>query len=64
VAETGRFQAVTGGTFANGVLTGTSPQNFLTLRHGGNANIGFADGHASSVPWRYGTNSIYVCAVQ
>jgi prepilin-type N-terminal cleavage/methylation domain-containing protein/prepilin-type processing-associated H-X9-DG protein len=31
--------------------------NYLTCRHNGNANCGFADGHAQLVPWGFGTNA-------
>jgi prepilin-type N-terminal cleavage/methylation domain-containing protein/prepilin-type processing-associated H-X9-DG protein len=60
VGTSGRFQAVAAGTWNNGILSGSSPHNFLTMRHDGNADIGFADGHAQAVPWWYGTNLSYV----
>jgi len=64
VAETGRFQPLSGGTWANNVLTGYTVNNWLTRRHDGNANIGFADGRADAVPWWYGTNANYVVPLQ
>jgi len=33
-----------------------NPNNWLTLRHSGHANCGFADGHVQLVPWQFGTN--------
>ncbi|HEY3862257.1 MAG TPA: hypothetical protein VGO59_10245 [Verrucomicrobiae bacterium] len=38
--------------------------NFLTVRHGGNADIGFTDGHVNNVPWWCGTNVSYVAPEQ
>ncbi|HUA65722.1 MAG TPA: prepilin-type N-terminal cleavage/methylation domain-containing protein [Alphaproteobacteria bacterium] len=35
-----------------------APNNWLTLRHSGDANCGFADGHAQLVPWQFGTNEM------
>jgi prepilin-type N-terminal cleavage/methylation domain-containing protein/prepilin-type processing-associated H-X9-DG protein len=64
VAETGRFQAVSGGTWADGILTGSAPNNYLTMRHEGKANIGYADGHMAPVPWQYGTNLNYVVGLE
>jgi prepilin-type N-terminal cleavage/methylation domain-containing protein/prepilin-type processing-associated H-X9-DG protein len=64
VAETGRFEPLAGGTWADNELTGYTVNNWLTLRHGGKANIGFADGRADLVPWWYGTNANYVVPVQ
>ena len=64
VAETGRFQPLDGGTWENGEYTGYTLNNFLTMRHNGNANIGYVDGHAASVPWWYGTNVNYVVPLQ
>jgi prepilin-type N-terminal cleavage/methylation domain-containing protein/prepilin-type processing-associated H-X9-DG protein len=60
VAQTGRFEALWYGSVVNGVLTGYSQGDFLTMRHSGKANIGFVDGHADTVPWWYGTNANYV----
>jgi prepilin-type N-terminal cleavage/methylation domain-containing protein/prepilin-type processing-associated H-X9-DG protein len=31
-------------------------QDPLTSRHGGRADVGFADGHAEAVPWQFGNN--------
>ena len=31
-------------------------QDPLTCRHGGRADVGFADGHAEAVPWQFGNN--------
>ena len=64
VAETGRFQPLSGGIWANNVLTGYTVNNWLTLRHNGNADIGFADGRVDAVPWWYGTNANYVVPLQ
>jgi len=47
-AESGRFEP----------LNGTTPDNYLTLRHNGKADLGFADGHAESEPWQFGTNAV------
>jgi prepilin-type N-terminal cleavage/methylation domain-containing protein/prepilin-type processing-associated H-X9-DG protein len=63
-AETGRFEPLAGGTWADGVYTGFTLNNFLTLRHGGNADIAFTDGHVAAVPWWYGTNTSYVVPEQ
>jgi prepilin-type processing-associated H-X9-DG protein/prepilin-type N-terminal cleavage/methylation domain-containing protein len=35
----------------------TTPKDFLTIRHGGKANLGFCDGHVESDPWTIGTNA-------
>lgn len=53
-AETGRWEPFNGSGAANnaGKLV-----NYLTCRHDGGANCGFADGHAQLVPWQFGTNS-------
>ncbi len=32
--------------------------NWLTMRHSGKADCGFADGHVESVPWQFGTNEM------
>jgi prepilin-type N-terminal cleavage/methylation domain-containing protein/prepilin-type processing-associated H-X9-DG protein len=48
VAESGRFEPTT----AAGV-----PDNYLTLRHSGNADLTFADGHVEAKPWWFGTNA-------
>ncbi|HEX4120109.1 MAG TPA: prepilin-type N-terminal cleavage/methylation domain-containing protein [Verrucomicrobiae bacterium] len=64
IAETGRFEAVSGGTWAGGKLTGAAPDNYLTMRHDGKADIGFADGRVDNVPWWYGTNTMYVVPLQ
>jgi prepilin-type N-terminal cleavage/methylation domain-containing protein/prepilin-type processing-associated H-X9-DG protein len=60
VAETGRFQPLAGGTWADGQYTGFTLNNFLTLRHDGKADVSFVDGHVEAVPWWYGTNVSYV----
>jgi prepilin-type processing-associated H-X9-DG protein len=31
--------------------------NFLTIRHKGNGNVTFADGHAQGVNWEFGTTT-------
>jgi prepilin-type processing-associated H-X9-DG protein len=75
VAETGRFQPLSGGTLsANGTLVGADPHNYLTCRHGsgknvdnasaGQANVSFGDGHVGMVPWWYCTNANYVNPIQ
>jgi prepilin-type N-terminal cleavage/methylation domain-containing protein/prepilin-type processing-associated H-X9-DG protein len=30
--------------------------DYLTMRHGGKADVGFADSHVAAVDWRFGTN--------
>jgi prepilin-type processing-associated H-X9-DG protein/prepilin-type N-terminal cleavage/methylation domain-containing protein len=45
--ETGRWEPLN---------TSFAPDNFLTCRHNGRANCGFADGHAELVPSGYSTN--------
>jgi prepilin-type processing-associated H-X9-DG protein len=30
----------------------------LTMRHGGNANVTFADGHVQTADWKFGTNQV------
>jgi prepilin-type N-terminal cleavage/methylation domain-containing protein/prepilin-type processing-associated H-X9-DG protein len=37
--------------------TTTGIDNFLTIRHSGNADVTFADGHAAGVPYQFGTVS-------
>jgi prepilin-type N-terminal cleavage/methylation domain-containing protein/prepilin-type processing-associated H-X9-DG protein len=64
VAETGRFQALSGGEWTDGAYVGATPNNFLTMRHDGRADIGYADGHVDAVPWWYGTNVNYVVPLQ
>jgi len=64
VAETGRFEPLSGGTWTGSKLTGADVNNYLTLRHDGNADIGFADGRVAAVPWWYGTNTMYVVPLQ
>ncbi|HEV2318168.1 MAG TPA: hypothetical protein VGV18_00350, partial [Verrucomicrobiae bacterium] len=39
--------------FHNGAV-----DNYLTCRHSGDANCGFADGHAELVKWQFGTNQM------
>lgn len=48
VAESGRFEP----------LNGPTPDNYLTLRHGGKADLTFGDGHVEAKPWWFGTNAI------
>ena len=48
VLESGRFEP----------LNGTTPDNYLTLRHGGNADLTFGDGHVEAKPWWFGTNAV------
>jgi prepilin-type N-terminal cleavage/methylation domain-containing protein/prepilin-type processing-associated H-X9-DG protein len=36
--------------------------DLLTKRHGGRANVGFADGHAEAVMWQVCTNEMYIDA--
>jgi len=33
-------------------------RDFLTVRHGGKANVTFADGHVELVTWQFGTNFV------
>ena len=54
VVQTGRWEAMKGGP------PPSTPDNWLTLRHGGKANVAEADGHAQLVPWGYSTNLAYV----
>lgn len=49
VVESGRFEPLN---------TSGQPDNFLTLRHGGKADLTFADGHVEAQPWWFGTNAI------
>jgi prepilin-type processing-associated H-X9-DG protein len=49
IVETGRWQPFGGNQ--------TTPNNYLTLRHNGKANVTFGDGHAENVPWQFGTNA-------
>jgi prepilin-type N-terminal cleavage/methylation domain-containing protein/prepilin-type processing-associated H-X9-DG protein len=63
-AETGRFEPLNGGTWTDGSYVGFSVGNFLTLRHGGRADVAFVDGHVDNVPWWYGTNTTYVVPEQ
>ncbi|HEY1717371.1 MAG TPA: prepilin-type N-terminal cleavage/methylation domain-containing protein [Verrucomicrobiae bacterium] len=49
IVQTGRWQPFGGDQ--------TTPNNYLTLRHSGKANITFADGHAEIEPWQFGTNA-------
>jgi prepilin-type N-terminal cleavage/methylation domain-containing protein/prepilin-type processing-associated H-X9-DG protein len=37
----------------------TTPHNFLTIRHHGKSNAGFADGHVAAVDQGYATNYIF-----
>jgi len=37
--------------------TPTTIDNYLTIRHNGNGNVTFADGHVQGVPWQFGTLS-------
>jgi prepilin-type N-terminal cleavage/methylation domain-containing protein/prepilin-type processing-associated H-X9-DG protein len=64
VCQTGRFEALYGGSIINGLFSGYTQGDYLTMRHGGRAVNGFADGHAEAVPWWYGTNVNYVIATQ
>jgi len=38
----------------------TALNNFLTVRHSKKADVVFADGHGSLVPWWFGTNMLYL----
>lgn len=64
VGETGRFEPLHGGSMVKGILTGATVNNYLTVRHNGNADVSFADGHVAAVPWWQGTNTQFVCGVQ
>jgi len=38
-------------------VPGNTPNSdFLAIRHGGKADVGFADGHVDAVDWQFGTN--------
>jgi prepilin-type N-terminal cleavage/methylation domain-containing protein/prepilin-type processing-associated H-X9-DG protein len=45
-----------GGNGYESLATGTTPDNWLTCRHDGNADVGFVDGHVQLVPWQFGTD--------
>jgi len=47
VGESGRFEPLTS-------AVGGSPDNYLTLRHWGKADLTFADGHVEPEPWQFG----------
>ena len=49
VVESGRFEPLN---------TSGVPDNYLTLRHNGNADLTFADGHVQPEPWWFGTNAL------
>jgi prepilin-type N-terminal cleavage/methylation domain-containing protein/prepilin-type processing-associated H-X9-DG protein len=49
VAESGRFEPLN---------TSGVPDNYLTMRHGGKADLTFGDGHVEAKPWWFGTNAI------
>jgi len=55
VVECGRFEPISGGG------TGTL-NNFLSVRHGGNSDATFADGHVTPVPPKYATTQAHVQA--
>ena len=40
--------------------TGTVLNNFLTVRHSMKADVTYADGHATAVPWQIATNILYL----
>lgn len=48
VVESGRFEPLNGGR----------PDNYLTLRHSGKADLTFGDGHVEGQPWWFGTNAV------
>jgi prepilin-type N-terminal cleavage/methylation domain-containing protein/prepilin-type processing-associated H-X9-DG protein len=50
ILESGRWQAFSGG----------APHNYLTIRHGGNGDVTFADGHVTAVSWKFCTNILNV----
>lgn len=54
VVQTGRWEAMSGGS------PPTTPDNWLTLRHGGKADVAEADGHAQLVPWQESMKPMYV----
>jgi prepilin-type N-terminal cleavage/methylation domain-containing protein/prepilin-type processing-associated H-X9-DG protein len=64
VCQTGRFEPLYGGSIVNGVFTGYTQGDYLTMRHQGKAVNAYVDGHAEAVPWWYGTNVQYVIAIQ
>ncbi len=63
-AVAGRWEGLRGGTWADSIYSRYTVDNYLTMRHGGNANVSFCDGHVSAVPWLYGTTSAHVVGLQ
>jgi len=51
VVETGRWQPFNGAQ--------TAPDNYLTVRHSGKADLTYCDGHAEPDSWMVGTNKAY-----
>ena len=51
VVETGRWQPFNSAQSA--------PDNYLTVRHNGKADLTFCDGHTEPLPWTVGTNFAY-----
>jgi len=49
IIDDGRFEPMPN-------LTG----NLIPARHGGKGDVNFADGHAQSITWRFGTNTLYI----
>jgi len=52
VVLSGRWEPFSPGAY-------TTPHNFLTVRHRGKSNAGFADGHVAAVDQTYATNYIF-----
>jgi prepilin-type processing-associated H-X9-DG protein/prepilin-type N-terminal cleavage/methylation domain-containing protein len=52
VVLSGRWEPFSPGAY-------TTPHNFLTIRHRGKSNAGFADGHVAAVGQDYATNEAY-----
>ncbi|MGD1084002.1 MAG: prepilin-type N-terminal cleavage/methylation domain-containing protein [Verrucomicrobiota bacterium] len=53
VLTSGRWEPFQG----NPYHTPTTIDNYLTIRHNGNGDVTFADGHVQGVPWEFGTLS-------
>jgi prepilin-type processing-associated H-X9-DG protein/prepilin-type N-terminal cleavage/methylation domain-containing protein len=64
VAVAGRWEGLHNGTWANNIYSGYTVDNYLTLRHGGDANVSFCDGHVAHEPWLFGTVSANVVGLQ
>jgi prepilin-type processing-associated H-X9-DG protein len=56
-AAAGWDPCLTSGRWQPFIPTQRDVNNFLTIRHNGNGNVTFADGHVQTVPWQFGTLS-------